>query len=95
MNRWTKSCVVVAACLATFCTGVALACDGNYCDLIELRDCVALDGTTEDSCCIDAGGGARRCATCTREMFMCMEGNDILNTAGPAYDCHDLGAACQ
>jgi hypothetical protein len=95
MNRWMKCWMVAAACAATFLAGVALACDGNYGDPFDDSNCVALEQTIEDNCCIAVGGAQRRCATCTREVFMCDMQGEIVTLNGPAHNCHSVGAACQ
>jgi len=86
---------LVALALATFAGGVALGCDGNYCQPFDDTDCVVVDVTMQDSCCVQLGGTARRCATCTRDQYYCLDGEDFVEEWGPAYNCQNPGAACQ
>ena len=93
-QRFWRSVALGVAAMAMFGTGVSLACSGNYCGTFDTMQCVVLDETVDDTCCVRYGTG-RRCATCTREQFLCDEGGILVCKLGAAYNCRNYGATCQ
>jgi len=87
--------LILTAALAMFGAGIALGCNGNYCAPWDTLDCVMIDNTVLDTCCVDVGGGTLRCATCTRETFLCEAGYDLISKLGAGYNCNNPGPACQ
>jgi hypothetical protein len=84
--------VTVCALLA----GAALACSGNYCPDFDSSDCVYTGQTVTDTCCVDlTGSGVKRCATCSRQVFLCYVSNGTQYTQGPSFNCTTPGATCQ
>ena len=94
MIRRISNIVIVLAGLAVFASGSALACSGNYCttDVNEL--CVQLETVKIDSCCLNLDTSGRRCWTCTRDDYWCMDGDWPKVFSGPTYNCHSPGSAC-
>jgi hypothetical protein len=90
-----RSRFVLVAALAMFVAGSAVATDGNYCEEFETYDCLVLDETVEDSCCMALDSSGLRNWTCTREAFLCMDGSDYVCVYGPGYNCHSPGSSCQ
>jgi len=90
-KRWP----ILVLALAAIGGGVALGCDGNYCAPFDDRDCVVLDTSTQDTCCVNLGGSTRSCATCTRDDYLCWAEGAMLPVQGPAYNCYNPGAVCQ
>jgi len=95
-TRWGWGVLVFLAGTLAFGTGVALACNGNYAEPWDTTHCVNLDEVVQDSACVDlTGTGSRRCATCDRETFLCIEGEDFVARLGQAYNCGSPGSSCQ
>lgn len=87
--------MVVSLSLVTFLTGSVLACSGNYCGSVNTTDCVQVDVIDSESCCLTLDSTGRRCWTCSRDEYLCFDGNgDLVSTKGQAYNCSSPGGSC-
>lgn len=94
--RKVRNIVFASFATATvFFAGIAIACDGLYEENIDTLDCITLDEYTSTSACKDISPYGRRCFDCTQEKFLCYEGWDIVEKAGPTFNCHTPGSVCQ
>jgi hypothetical protein len=93
MSTRLRNGLAILACnlitAAGMATGIALGCDGNYCNT-SVNGCTPTYSSYQDSCCRDSGGGVMRCYTCWRDRYSC-NGSPA---SGPAYSCSGPGAAC-
>ena len=94
MNRSTrKPWIIASAALTMFLGGVVMA-SPNSCLDVDTSSCVYIDMTQEDQCCADLGDGPRLWQ-CTREMFDCLQGDELVhNQPGPGFNFHSPGPVC-
>jgi hypothetical protein len=93
MIRRIQKILIVLAALGAFTSGSALACS-NYCSSQVDEMCVQVEGTISASCCLSLDTNGKRCWTCDRDKFWCMDGELLVETYGPPYNCHSPGAGC-
>ena len=94
MIRRIKNIVIVLAGLGAFTSGSALACNGSYCHSEVTEWCVQLENTQSASCCLSLDTSGKRCWTCQRDKFMCLDGDTEIEQYGLAYNCHSPGMGC-
>lgn len=96
MIRRIRSALLVAAAACTmFATGIVTASPGIECPDLNTSNCVMVDMTYEDSCCIDWDGQGPQYWTCTRDAYDCIEGPTYrMGVPGSPYDCHSPVGSC-
>lgn len=88
MVRGIRPALLTAAAACALFAGIVAANAAGECPDLNTSNCVVMDMTYQDQCCVDWDSSGPRVWTCTREVYDCIDERGYTpGQPGGPYDC--------